>query len=186
MVALARRPHRREPRRQCAAGSAATLFFGRRGAIVALVAVVLMVAVSGVLVVQGAVPPMSRELWDPLDPGVWVRQTFIMTLLGVVMAATELYVVERLAHQVEVYQNLAAARTRAASRARTIRTGARTRARAARAGAARAGTVTPYRSAGQDGRRRRARLQQCAHRHRRRRRDGQAPPRLSPTKSTSV
>jgi signal transduction histidine kinase/ActR/RegA family two-component response regulator len=31
-----------------------------------------------------------------------------MVLLGVVMAATELYVVERLAHQVEVYQNLAA------------------------------------------------------------------------------
>jgi signal transduction histidine kinase/ActR/RegA family two-component response regulator len=37
-----------------------------------------------------------------------MRQTFILVLLGVVMAATELYVVERLAHQVEVYQNLAA------------------------------------------------------------------------------
>ena len=32
----------------------------------------------------------------------------IMALLGVVMAATELYVVERLAHQVEVHRSLAA------------------------------------------------------------------------------
>jgi signal transduction histidine kinase/CheY-like chemotaxis protein len=86
----------------------ATLFFGRRGAIVALVAVVLVIVASGVLVVQGYAPPISDELRDPLDPAVWVRETFIMALLGVVMAATELYVVERLAHQVHVYQNLAA------------------------------------------------------------------------------
>ncbi len=84
-----------------------TLFFGRRGAIVALVAVVLMTGTSGVLFVQGYVPPMARELWDPVSAAVWVRQTLIMALLGVVMAATELYVVERLAHQVEKHQNLA-------------------------------------------------------------------------------
>ena len=86
----------------------ATLFFGRRGALVALVAVVLVTVTSGVLVVQGYMPPISRELWDPMNAAVWVRETVIMTLLGVVMAATELYVVERLAHQVEVHQNLAA------------------------------------------------------------------------------
>jgi signal transduction histidine kinase/CheY-like chemotaxis protein len=86
----------------------ATLFFGRRGAIVALVAVVLMTGTSGVLFVQGYVPSMARDLWDPFSAAVWVRQTFIMALLGVVMAATELYVVERLAHQVEKHQNLAA------------------------------------------------------------------------------
>ena len=86
----------------------ATLFFGRHGAMAALVAVVLVIVTSGVLVVEGYLPPMSRELWDPLNPTVWVRQTFIMTLLGVVMAATELYVVERLAHQVDVHQKLAA------------------------------------------------------------------------------
>jgi signal transduction histidine kinase/ActR/RegA family two-component response regulator len=86
----------------------AALFFGRRGAVLALVAVVSVIAVCGVLLVQGFVPPVSRELWDPLSAAVWVRQTFIMTLLGVVMAATELYVVERLAHQVEVHRNLAA------------------------------------------------------------------------------
>jgi signal transduction histidine kinase/ActR/RegA family two-component response regulator len=85
----------------------ATLFFGRHGAVAALVAVLLVIVTSGVLVVQGSLPPMSRELWDPLNPAVWVRQTFIMTLLGVVMAATELYVVERLAHQVDVHQKLA-------------------------------------------------------------------------------
>ena len=86
----------------------ATLFFGRRGALVALVAVVLVIVASGVLVVQGYVPPISHELRDPLDPAVWVRETFIMALLGVVMAATELYVVERLAHEVDVHKNLAA------------------------------------------------------------------------------
>src|SRR5215204_2095405 len=85
----------------------ATLFFGRHGAIAALFAVVLVIVTSGVLVVQGHLPPLSRDLWDPLDPAVWVRQTVIMTLLGVVMAATELYVVERLAHQVDVHQKLA-------------------------------------------------------------------------------
>ena len=86
----------------------ATLFFGRRGAIVALVAVVLVIVASGVLVVQGYVPPISHELRDPLDPAVWVRETFIMAFLGVVMVATELYVVERLAHEVKVHKTLAA------------------------------------------------------------------------------
>ena len=85
-----------------------TLFFGRRGASLSLLAVVLVIMTSGVLVVQGVVPPMSRELWDPLNAAVWVRQTFIMVVLGVLMAATELYVVERLAHQVDVHKNLAA------------------------------------------------------------------------------
>jgi len=86
----------------------ATLFFGRRGALVALVAVVVVIAASGVLVVQGYAPPISHVLRDPMDPAVWVRETFIMVFLGVVMAATELYVVERLAHEVHVHKNLAA------------------------------------------------------------------------------
>jgi len=86
----------------------ATLFFGRRGAAIALVAVVVVIAGTGVLVIQGIMPSISRDLWDPMNAAVWVRQTLIMTLLGLVMAATELYVVERLAHQVEVHQNLAA------------------------------------------------------------------------------
>ena len=86
----------------------ATLFFGRRGAAIALMAVVVVIAGTGVLVIQGIMPSISRDLWDPMNAAVWVRQTLIMTLLGLVMAATELYVVERLAHQVEVHQNLAA------------------------------------------------------------------------------
>jgi signal transduction histidine kinase/ActR/RegA family two-component response regulator len=86
----------------------AALFFGRLGAATALVAVVLIMAGTGVLVVQGYIPPMSRELWDPAIGGVWMRQTLLMALLGIVLAAAELYVVERLARQVEVHQNLAA------------------------------------------------------------------------------
>ena len=85
----------------------ATLFFGRRGAVAALIAMVVVLVTCGLLVVQEIAPAISRELWDPLEGAVWVRQIFIVALLGVVMAATELYVVERLAHQVEVYQNLA-------------------------------------------------------------------------------
>jgi signal transduction histidine kinase/ActR/RegA family two-component response regulator len=75
---------------------------------VTLAAVVFVNVTCGVLVVQGYVPSIARERWDPLNAGVWIRQILIMTLLGVVMAATELYVVERLAHQIEVHQNLAA------------------------------------------------------------------------------
>src|SRR6185436_6475173 len=85
----------------------ATLFFGRHGAIAALVAVVLVIVTSGVLVVHGYLPPLSRELWDTMAPAVWVPQAVLMTLPGVVMAVTELYVVERLAHQVDVHQKLA-------------------------------------------------------------------------------
>ena len=86
----------------------ATLFFGRRGAVLALLAVIVLTATSGFLVVQGYMPSFPRELFDPLSGAVWVRQIMIMALLGVVMAATELYVVERLAHQVEVHRSLAA------------------------------------------------------------------------------
>ena len=86
----------------------AALFFGRLGAATALVTVVLVMAGTGVLVVQGYIPAMPRELWDPAIGGVWMRQTLLMAMLGLVVAATELYVVERLAHQVEVHQNLAA------------------------------------------------------------------------------
>jgi signal transduction histidine kinase/ActR/RegA family two-component response regulator len=86
----------------------ATLFFERRGAALALFAVVVVLVTSGVLVVQEIAPPISRELWDPLNGMVWVRQLLIMALLGMVMAATELYVVERLAQQVDVHRKLAA------------------------------------------------------------------------------
>jgi signal transduction histidine kinase len=85
----------------------ATLFFERRGAALALLAVAAVLVTSGFLVVQGYVPPISSDLWDPLNGAVWVRQSMIMVLLGVVTAATELYVVERLVHQVDVHRSLA-------------------------------------------------------------------------------
>ena len=85
----------------------AALFFGRAGAVTSLVAVVLVIAGIGFVVVQGYVEPVALELWDPANGGVWVRQVLIMMFLGSVLAATELYVVERLAHQVEVHKRLA-------------------------------------------------------------------------------
>jgi signal transduction histidine kinase/ActR/RegA family two-component response regulator len=91
----------------------ATLFFGRRGAVLALTAVVVVIVGSGVLVLQSFVAPIDHDLWDPMNVTVWLRQAMILILLGTAMAATELYVVERLAHQVAVHKILAEQREQA-------------------------------------------------------------------------
>ena len=49
----------------------ATLFFERRGAALALLAVAAVLVTSGFLVVQGHAPPVSSDLWDPLNGAVW-------------------------------------------------------------------------------------------------------------------
>jgi signal transduction histidine kinase/ActR/RegA family two-component response regulator len=91
----------------------ATLFFGRRGAVLAVAAVVVVIVASGVLVLRGVVAPIAHDLWDPMNVTVWIRQAMILILLGTAMAATELYVVERLAHQVAVHKILAEQREQA-------------------------------------------------------------------------
>jgi signal transduction histidine kinase/CheY-like chemotaxis protein len=46
-------------------------------------------------------------MWDPRSVALWIRQGLILALLGLVTAATELYVVERLAQEVDVHRRVA-------------------------------------------------------------------------------
>ena len=85
----------------------ASLFFGRRGAAIALATVVGLHLLAWAAVTFGLVPPITTELWDPRVPAVWLRYTVILVCLGLVIAVLELYVVEQLAHQVQVHRELA-------------------------------------------------------------------------------
>ena len=84
------------------------LCFGRRGAAIALASVVGVHVAAGFVVLSGLGPPISIEMWDPRSGALWLRQGFILALLGLVTAATELYVVERLAQEVDVHRRVAA------------------------------------------------------------------------------
>ena len=86
----------------------ATLCFGRRGAAIGLASVVGVHVVAGFVVLSGLGPPLPIEMWDPRSGSLWIRQGFILALLGLVTAATELYVVERLAQEVDVHRRVAA------------------------------------------------------------------------------
>jgi signal transduction histidine kinase/CheY-like chemotaxis protein len=59
------------------------------------------------LVIGGIVPPPDPGMWDPRIPAVWLRHGVILAMLGIIVAAMELYVVEQLAHQVDVHRELA-------------------------------------------------------------------------------
>jgi signal transduction histidine kinase/ActR/RegA family two-component response regulator len=85
----------------------ASLFFGRRGAMVGIAIVLGTHTLAWGLVTSGILPPVSPTLWDPRNPAVWLRHFFVLGLLGAVIALTELHVVERLAHEVDVHRRLA-------------------------------------------------------------------------------
>ena len=51
-------------------------------------------------------PPIQIDMWDPRLPRM-VSPHVILVLLGLVVAALELYVVEQLAHEVQVHRRLA-------------------------------------------------------------------------------
>ena len=154
----------------------AALFFGRRGAAAGLATVLGLHLLAWALVSAELVPPVSIDMWDPRCRPSGCAHTIILAFLGLVVAALELYVVEQLAHQVQVHRELAAREQRSAARARTRRARSRARTRAARARAARARPGAAARSAGAHVRRHRARLQQRAHRDHRHRRRGPAEP----------
>ena len=85
----------------------AALFFGRRGAVLALGTVLGVHLLAWSAVTLELVPPVTTELWDPRLPAVWLRHTVILAFLGLVVAALELYVVEQLALQVQIHRELA-------------------------------------------------------------------------------
>ena len=85
----------------------ATLFFGRRGAVAGMTAV-LGAHLAGWAIVSFEIgPPPAINLIDPRLPAVWVRHLVIQGLLGAVVAITELYVIEQLGREVEVHRRLA-------------------------------------------------------------------------------
>jgi signal transduction histidine kinase/CheY-like chemotaxis protein len=85
----------------------ATLFFGRQGAVVGMCAVMGAHLTGWAIVAFNVGPPPALNLIDPRIPAVWVRHFVILGVLGTVVAVTELYVVEQLAHEVQVHRRLA-------------------------------------------------------------------------------
>ena len=73
----------------------ATLFFGRGGAAMALLAGLTMMAAIGTVSINSPAPS-TLLFFDVHSTSFWVRQTLILVLFGVGFAFVELYVVERL------------------------------------------------------------------------------------------
>jgi signal transduction histidine kinase/ActR/RegA family two-component response regulator len=86
----------------------AALFFGRRGALVALAAVVTGFVAAGALILSEVVPPIQPAMWDPAAPRFWVRETVALALMGVAIVVAQVYVVERLVRQADDARGLAA------------------------------------------------------------------------------
>lgn len=90
-----------------------TLFFGRRGAALALCGVVSALVLGAVLVVTESVPPIEFGMWDPRAARYWIRATVGLVLFGVAVAVAQVYVVERLAQNAERFRALAEREQRA-------------------------------------------------------------------------
>jgi signal transduction histidine kinase/ActR/RegA family two-component response regulator len=75
------------------------LFFGRRGATVSLVVTGGLLALAGALVLHGSVPPLTKSMWDAATPTFWTRAVIAYFLVGLAVTVTQVYVVERLAHE---------------------------------------------------------------------------------------
>jgi signal transduction histidine kinase/CheY-like chemotaxis protein len=85
----------------------ATLFFGRTGALLGMCAVFGAHLTGWAMIAFELGPPPAINLIDPRIPAVWVRHLVILAMLGTLLAVTELYVIEQLAHEVNVHRRLA-------------------------------------------------------------------------------
>jgi signal transduction histidine kinase len=74
----------------------ACIFFGMRGAIFGVAAVVATLALAGAAVFGGMVAPVEPMLWDPMRLGTWLRSGIALALLGGAGAMTVAYVVAQL------------------------------------------------------------------------------------------
>ena len=83
-----------------------TLFFGRRGAALALIAGVAVMATIGVLTVNEPWPSPAT-FWNVRTASFWARQTLVLALFGVAFALVELYVLERLVAEAAALQRAA-------------------------------------------------------------------------------
>ena len=85
----------------------ATLFFGRAGAVAGLGAALLAHLTGWAIVSFELGPPPAISMIDPQIPAVWMRHVLVLVALGGSVAVTVLYVVEQLAHEVQVHRRLA-------------------------------------------------------------------------------
>jgi signal transduction histidine kinase/CheY-like chemotaxis protein len=85
----------------------ATLFFGRAGAVAGLSAALAAHLTGWAIVSFELGPPPAISMIDPQIPAVWVRHVLVLIALGGGVAVTVLYVVEQLAHEVQVHRRLA-------------------------------------------------------------------------------
>jgi len=84
-----------------------TLFFGKRGALFALLVVLLLFIFAGSLFVSGVLPVGNAKMWDSSTLGYWLREFLVLALLGLAIAMTEVYVVEHLAREARRLRSLA-------------------------------------------------------------------------------
>ena len=84
-----------------------TLFFGKRGALIALLAVLLLFMLAGALFVSGILPVGNAKMWDSSTLGYWLREFLVLALLGLAIAVTEVYIVEHLAREARRLRALA-------------------------------------------------------------------------------
>ncbi len=78
-----------------------SVFFGRRGAVLAWLSVVALFVLSAVVVLHEVGPPLTLAMWRPDHAGFWVRETVALCLLGIAIGLTQVFVIERLAHEAE-------------------------------------------------------------------------------------
>jgi signal transduction histidine kinase/ActR/RegA family two-component response regulator len=82
------------------------IFFGRRGAALALLSVVGVFAITGAMLVTGLLPPVSLSMWDPNQVRFWLRETIAIGLCGLAIAVAQTYIVERLVSEANTLSRL--------------------------------------------------------------------------------
>jgi signal transduction histidine kinase/CheY-like chemotaxis protein len=84
------------------------LFFGKRGAAIGLLVVVVLFVLAGFLVVTGVVPPITKSMWDSSTASFWLRESIALLLVGLAVTVAQVYIVERLATEAKRLASLAA------------------------------------------------------------------------------
>lgn len=85
----------------------ASLFFGRRGLAAGLGAIVTLHVVAWFMIQNDIGPPIDLELWDPHTNTLWLRHLIILTLLGLLIALGELFMLERLTQALALQRDAA-------------------------------------------------------------------------------
>ena len=85
------------------------ILFGRRGALVSLLAVVVLFVAAGLLVLGQVMPPVELSMWDPSRVSFWVRESAAFAMFATALVLIPVYVIDRLATEAKRLQRLAEA-----------------------------------------------------------------------------